>query len=158
MDIRLQKATPADAETLRAMQAEAFAPLLEKYQDRETSPALETTERILQRLQHPALDWYLLCAGDRCVGAIRVLRKENSVYRVGGLFVLPACQRRGYATAALAAVEARYPDALVWELDTIAQEAGNCRLYERIGYRRTGEASVVNERMTLVAYEKQVQK
>lgn len=41
-----------------------------------------------------------------------------------------------------------------WELDTILQEAQNCHLYEKMGYRQTGKTEVINERLTLVFYEK----
>ena len=40
-----------------------------------------------------------------------------------------------------------------WRLDTIKQETGNCHLYEKCGFVRTGEDIVVNEKMTLVDYE-----
>jgi len=39
-------------------------------------------------------------------------------------------------------------------LDTILEEAGNCHLYEKIGYMKTGKTEVINEKMTLVFYEK----
>ena len=41
-----------------------------------------------------------------------------------------------------------------WELDTILQEPKNCYLYEKMGYRQTGKKNVINERLTLVFYEK----
>ena len=41
-----------------------------------------------------------------------------------------------------------------WELDTILQEAGNCHLYEKMGYRQTGKTTVINDKMTLVFYQK----
>ena len=41
-----------------------------------------------------------------------------------------------------------------WELDTILQEPKNCHLYEKMGYRQTGRTEVINERLTLVFYEK----
>lgn len=34
------------------------------------------------------------------------------------------------------------------------EEKGNCRLYEKLGYRDTGKREIVNERMTLIYYEK----
>jgi hypothetical protein len=43
---------------------------------------------------------------------------------------------------------------VTWELNTILEETGNCRLYEKLGYRRTGEYERINERMTLVYYRK----
>lgn len=41
-----------------------------------------------------------------------------------------------------------------WELGTILQEAGNCYLYEKMGYRQTGCHTVIKENMTIVDYEK----
>jgi hypothetical protein len=39
-------------------------------------------------------------------------------------------------------------------LDTILQEKGNCHLYEKIGYKKTGKIEKINERMDIVYYEK----
>ena len=41
-----------------------------------------------------------------------------------------------------------------WMLDTILQEEGNCYLYEKLGYKRTGKIEHINERMDIVFYEK----
>lgn len=41
-----------------------------------------------------------------------------------------------------------------WALSTILQETGNCYLYEKTGYHRTGRTDTVNAHMTLVYYEK----
>ncbi len=47
-----------------------------------------------------------------------------------------------------------HPEVERWFLDTIQEEAGNCHLYEKIGYKKSGRTEVINERMTLVFYEK----
>ena len=41
-----------------------------------------------------------------------------------------------------------------WKLETILQEEGNCHLYEKLGYKRTGLVENINERMDIVYYEK----
>ena len=51
-------------------------------------------------------------------------------------------------------IERLHPDIERWFLDTIKEEAGNCHLYEKIGYKKTGKSEAVNEKMTLVFYEK----
>ena len=51
-------------------------------------------------------------------------------------------------------IEKLHPDIERWFLDTIKEEAGNCHLYEKIGYKKTGKSEAVNEKMTLVFYEK----
>ena len=51
-------------------------------------------------------------------------------------------------------MEKLYPDAILWKLDTIAQEEYLCRLYEKLGYRKTGKTETVQPGMDLVFYEK----
>lgn len=41
-----------------------------------------------------------------------------------------------------------------WTLSTIVQEEGNCYLYEKLGYKRTGRIEKINGRMDIVFYEK----
>lgn len=36
----------------------------------------------------------------------------------------------------------------------ILQEKGNCYLYEKMGYKATGKTEKINDKMTLVFYEK----
>jgi len=39
-------------------------------------------------------------------------------------------------------------------LDTILQEKSNCYLYEKIGYKKTGQIEKINENMDIIYYEK----
>jgi len=80
-------------------------------------------------------------------------REPGKRKRISPLFILPQHQGRGFAQQAILAAE-RLHGSHGWELDTIAQEAGNCHLYEKLGYRATGAATRINDRMTLILYEK----
>ena len=40
------------------------------------------------------------------------------------------------------------------DLNSILQESSNCYLYEKLGYRQTGKAEQINDKMTIVFYEK----
>ncbi len=51
-------------------------------------------------------------------------------------------------------MEGLYPSARRWRLDSIVQEEGNCRLYERIGYRAIGVIMRIKEGMDIAQYEK----
>ncbi|GIO39496.1 hypothetical protein J41TS12_43570 [Paenibacillus antibioticophila] len=62
--------------------------------------------------------------------------------------------RNDIAQKVFSIIEDMYNDARYWELDTILQEQGNCYLYEKLGYRRTGEIKQINDEMTIVSYEK----
>ena len=49
MAVTLKKATRGDIETIWKMQVEAFADLLDKYQDFDISPATESLEKIIAK-------------------------------------------------------------------------------------------------------------
>ena len=152
--VELQRITIEEAEPLWQMQKTCFAALLEAYQDYETNPAAEPLSRITERLMQPFTYYYWLTADGEKVGAIRIVDKQDGSRRkISPLFILPAHRRKGFAQAAIEAAE-RLHGAENWALSTILQEAGNCRLYEKAGYHRTGETLPVNENMTLVFYEK----
>ncbi len=153
--IELKKAEPQDCGAIHAMQVEAFAELLEKYRDTATSPGAEPLERIEARMAQDATDYYLILAKGHQIGAVRVQRLLENVCRVSPIFILPAFQGKGYAQAAMGALEEMYPHAEAWRLDTIREEAKLCHLYEKLGYRRTGQEEVLQPGMTIVYYEKQ---
>ncbi len=133
---------------------EAFSDLLEKYKDYDISPANEPMSRIMERLEQPFTYYYFIMDGDTAVGAVRVVdMKDGSPKRISPIFIMKEHRGKGFAKAAIKAVEELH-GADNWALDTILQEEGNCRLYEKMGYRRTGDTQVINERMTLVFYEK----
>ena len=41
-----------------------------------------------------------------------------------------------------------------WELETILTEKVSRHLYEKMGYRLSGETTIVNDKLTLVSYRK----
>ena len=152
--VRLRRADVQDAARILQMQKASFAPLLERYQDYDLNPANETADRVRARLMQPETYYYYIIADGEAVGAIRIVdAKDGSRKRISPLSVLPQHQNRGYAQAAIRAAE-RLHGAGNWELSTIMQEQGNCHLYEKMGYHRTGTPQIVNARMTLVQYEK----
>lgn len=155
MEIQLIRAGVEDAKELHAMQLEAFRELLEKYQDYDTSPGCEGVEKVEGRLKQDFTYYYFICRGVQRVGAIRIVDKkeEGKNKRISPLFVLPRFQGQGLGQRAIQLCEELH-GAAGWELDTILQEEKNCYLYEKMGYRRTGKTEVVNERLTLVFYEK----
>ncbi len=137
------------------MQVEAFAGHLETYRDYGTNPGAESIDRVRAKLEQDYTYFYYIVSDDGIrVGAIRVVdRNDGGRKRISPLFVLPAFQSRGYAQAAIREAE-RLHGADGWSLDTILQEPGNCHLYEKCGYHRTGRTTAVNEKLTLVFYEK----
>ena len=83
-----------------------------------------------------------------------VIRTEGERGHLDLLFVSPAVHSKGVGYAAWCEVERLHPEVEKWSLDTILEEPGNCHLYEKLGYRRTGKTEAIKKNMTLVFYEK----
>lgn len=156
MEISLSKAGLKEASIIHEMQIKAFMPLLNKYKDYETSPANQTVEQIEDRINQSYTDYYLIRGANIPVGAIRIVKKENKIYRVSPIFILPDFQGRGIAQKVFSMIEDRYSDARIWELATISEEQRNCYLYEKLGYRQKGDTKQINDKMTIVIYEKRM--
>lgn len=154
MNITLEKAAASDASAMLAMQQAAFLPLLEKYQDHATNPANEPLERILGRIGQPGSFYYKIMAQEKMVGAIRIKSDDGRRFWVSPLFIDPSYQGLGIAAAAMKQAELLHGEAVTWELATIVEEEGNCRFYEKLGYRSTGVAEQLNDRATLGYFKK----
>lgn len=154
MDIKLIRATIEDAQQLWEMQVKSFQRLLDKYQDYDTNPACESIDKMIGRLVQDETYYYFICMDDIKVGAIRVIDYQSeSNKRISPIFILPEYQNKGIAQIAIQLCEQihGYEN---WELDTILQEEGNCYLYEKMEYYRTGKTEKINDKLTLVFYEK----
>ncbi len=154
MNITLKRVDMNECKKLWKMQVEAFSELLEKYGDYDISPANEPVSRVRERLEQPFTYYYFIMWGDTAVGAVRVVdMKDGSRKRISPIFIMKEHRGKGFAQAAMRVAEELHGSDN-WCLDTILQEKGNCYLYEKMGYRRTGSTQVINDKMTIVFYEK----
>lgn len=153
--IELVKAGIDDLDTILQMQKDAFAELYAKYQDTETSPATEKYEDILFRFNQPETTYYFIMADNVKVGVVRVVdfKDGKKRKRISPIFIMPEFRNIGYAQKAIYEAE-RIHGEQNWKLDTILQEKGNCYLYEKLGYHQTGKTEQINDKMTIVYYEK----
>lgn len=157
--IKLKLVTEDEAECLHRLQVEAFMPLYEKYQDDDTSPAKESLKKVTEKIIDTNSDYYFVVFHGEKVGGVRVSRhKGEKVYKdvnwISPIFIIPEFQNKGIASTVIEQLFDTYPDTIEWRLDTIKQEKGNCHLYEKCDFVRTGEEIVVNKKMTLVKYVK----
>lgn len=155
MSIELVNAEFKDLNTILQMQKEAFAELYAKYQDTQTSPATEKYEDILFRFKQPETIYYFITTDSIKVGVIRVVDCKDSTTRkrISPIFIMPKYRNKGYAQQAIKEAE-RIHGKKHWKLDTILQEKGNCYLYEKLSYHQTGKTEQINNKMTIVYYEK----
>lgn len=157
--VELILATAEDAKLLHKLQTEAFMPLYEKYHDDETSLVKESLERITCKITEPNSEFYIIRFAGKNVGGIRIRRYEGNIKWkniswIYPIFVIPDFWNRGIAGEVIQRVFELYPETVIWKLDTIKQEKGNCHLYEKCGFVRVGAEHVVNEQMTLISYER----
>lgn len=154
--IELELITSGEAECLHKMQVEAFIALYEKYRDDITSPAKESLEKITQKIVEDNSDFYFILFNGKRVGGARVKwHNGRNVKWISPIFVIPQFQNKGIASAVIEQLFEMYSsDTIEWRLDTIKQEEKNCYLYEKCGFVRVGNKTVINEKMTLVEYTK----
>lgn len=154
MAVQLVRASADDAIEIHAMQIEAFAGLLETYRDYDTNPGAESVDKVKARLEQGWTYFYFIVADGEKIGAIRVVDPKNGdAKRISPLFIQPAYRNRGYAQQAIREAE-RLHGSENWSLGTIKQEKGNCHLYEKMGYHLSGTETIVNDKMTIIGYEK----
>ena len=152
--MQLVKADVKDCDKIWSMQIKAFTDLLEKYQDYETSPGNETKERVEARLLEDFTYFYYIFDGNDLVGTVRVVdKKDGSRKRVSPIFIMKEFRNKGLAQKTFEEIE-KIHGTDNWELATILQEVGNCHLYEKLGYKKTGVIENINEKMDIVYYEK----
>lgn len=158
MKLILQEASVSDAVAIHELQLAAFRPLLKKYRDYGTSPAREPLEKTIGRIKNPNSHYYMIMAENELAGAIHIVRKEtNGSLWISPIFINPDQQGKGIAQRAMLLAEQEFSSDKVWELSTLAEERGNCYLYEKLGYQRTGKEQKINDRATLLYYKKEME-
>lgn len=151
--IKLKKALLSDANELYDLQVSSFKALLEKYQDYDISPAAEKIEKTIRRLNEENSDYYFICLDNKNIGGIRIKHFET-LCQLKQTYILPKYQNNGYAKQAIILAESLYKNATKWELDTIKQEEKLCYLYEKMGYKKTGEEQPVKDGMDIISFVK----
>ena len=152
--IALKKASVDDADDLLALQKEVFMPLYKKYNDHETSPVTQTMERFSAKFKRG--DFFQILFDGELAGSVHVYEKSPGLMRLHIINILEKYHNKGIAQEVMKRLELMYPEADAWVLDTILTEERNCYLYEKMGYKRTGDAKVINNDMTIITYRKEL--
>lgn len=150
--IALKKASAADAEELLALQKEVFMPVYKKYNDHETSPVTQTLERFSAKFERG--EYFKILFEGKLAGSVHVYEKSPGLMRLHIINILEKYHNKGIAQEVMKRLELMYPEADAWELNTILTEERNCYLYEKMGYKQTGDAKVINKDLTIIGYRK----
>ncbi|MCM3567791.1 GNAT family N-acetyltransferase [Neobacillus mesonae] len=155
MDINITKSSMREAEILLKIQTEAFKGDLKKYKDYDSSPAAESLEFFIYRMNHSL--HYTIHMDGKIAGAICLVKMSDTHYYLFRIFLSPRYQNRGLGTKIMTKIERQFPKVKKWSLDTPKDNVRNRHFYEKFGYKQTGEVKV-NERLTLIQYEKKVKR
>lgn len=151
----IRRATPDDAPGILDCLRRAFEPYRESY----TAPAFTDTVLTPEALQKRQSEMRILVAADatnRIIGTI-AYKASTGEGHIRGMAVLPEHQGCGVARALLGQAESdlRALHCRSVTLDTTRPLSRAMRLYERSGFRRTGEiASFFG--MELFGYQKEL--
>lgn len=155
MEIELKRIEKHELKKAYKMHRKGFMPTFLKYRDWFYNPLFQNYTKIKQYYNHENMFMYFIICDSIEVGQIWIYIKEDSG-RLARLFVLKEHQNQGIATKAIKLAEEIFSDRQRWCLDTIKQEKNNCHLYEKSGYKQTGSEKIINKRMTIINYEKEI--
>jgi ribosomal protein S18 acetylase RimI-like enzyme len=118
-------------------------------------PVRETLDEV-RRLHEEGMRVFIAVVpsdgGERVVGTVRGLLRDDATVEIGRLAVDDEFLRRGIARALMLGLEAAFPNACRFELYTGSEATGPLALYAQLGYRIYAREHF--EEWTLVRLEK----
>lgn len=154
--IRIIKIRKSEIIKAWLLQRKGFKETLKKYKDYKTSPATEGFISFYHKFTNQSADNYWVFYNNKIAGAICIVAKPNCMW-ISRFYILPEFRNKGIGQQVLPLAEGVYPDAKRWRLDTIFEEKNNIHLYKTLGYREYGERKTVNDKMTLINFQKEIE-
>ena len=137
-DLRFLPAVTADAPELARVAARSFAEDVPLFG--EVPPGMDREEYHARLIRDGRT--VKLMIGEATVGGLVLFGEEGGSIRIHVVYVDPAWQDRGIGRQALAWIEAEYPEAACFELETPQVKARNLHLYLDAGYAPCGSRTV----------------
>jgi GNAT superfamily N-acetyltransferase len=149
MDVRIERADPADAGEILTLQRAAYVSEAQLHGDPFLPPLVESLDQVRATISRSLVLKAVLptTAGTRLAGSVRG-RFQDRTCLVGRLVVAPDLQRQGIGRALMSALEeeaAGLADACVLFTGHLSEV--NLRLYRRIGYAETHRERVADHLM-----------
>lgn len=154
--VRFEKMTIEDLEEHMDLQKKSFLPLLEKYQDDKINPANITKEEMIRRIEDTQGIYLKVIVDNLSVGGVYAYESNNETKEMcmSTIYISPYMQGQHLAQKALEYLESLFSDIKNWWLEVPKDESKNRHIYEKFGYKDTGEKIIVNDRLTLLIYKK----
>ena len=155
MNITIENAVADDAESLTAIQKQAFERLYQIYKD-EANPYLRGSDEIKHHIENGTRDIYKIFADDMLCGGIAIRNKGDGEYYLNRVYISPQLQGKSVGRKAIELCENYYPNAKRWTVDFPADQLANKKCYEYSGYYDTGLREKLSDKLTLAFYEKAI--
>jgi GNAT superfamily N-acetyltransferase len=154
--IALELAAPQDADVLTALQTRTFDHDSRQHGhgERGGPPGYDSADWQIKSMRQGT--YYKILEDGALIGGAIIFDQGGGHIYLGRIYLAPECQNRGVGAQALALLEAEYPSARRWTLDTPTWALRNQHFYERQGYVKVGEGAIPGEDFGLVLYEKRV--
>lgn len=153
MTITFARATPADAETLVAVQIASFHNDAVIYPGVAVDgpPGYDSVATALQKINEA--EYFKILADDQIIGGMVIYIEGEGHYHLDLIYLHPDFHNQGIGTQAMHFIEQLYP-ATKWTLHTPKYALRNQHFYEKFGYIKVGEEE--HPDIILYAYEKHV--
>ena len=141
-----------EAEILSAIQKRAFFNDMQKYNDK-MNPYNETLDRLKEKIDN--FIYFSLYLDGKIIGGADIRKRSETHYRLNRIYIDPEYHNRGYGFNAIKLIEAYFPQAKKWDLDTPHLSFANHHLYEKLGYCKISEHKI-SDRLVLFDYIKEM--
>jgi len=149
----IQRSSKHEASVLLDIQKEAFQEDLIKYEDYETSPVNEPIERLIKKIE--LFIHYTIWIDGKIAGGADIRDMSEGRYRLNRIFLSERYQNKGFGTEIINLIEAEFPLAKEWTLDTPHLNTRNHHFYEKLGYKREAQHQI-NSKLILIDYVKKI--
>jgi ribosomal protein S18 acetylase RimI-like enzyme len=153
MGLKIEKTKINEVHELLAIQKKAFRPDLKKYKDYKTNPASEEVDFLIYRINHSM--HYTIFIDGTIAGGICIIKRSDTHFRLFRIFISPEYQNKGLGSNIISKMESTFPKVKTWSLNTPKDNRRNRHFYEKLGYKKNGEAKI-NDRLTLIEYKKKI--
>lgn len=150
MNVRFEKATINDAETLIEVRNKSFYEDYIKYGE---CPGYNISKEDMANSILNRIAYKIIC-DNQVVGNISIRDNKDGTYYIGCICVIPDYENKGIGQRAIRFIESEFPDASVWTLQTPADKERNHYFYKKMGYTIVKE--FIEGSVKLVEFKKKI--
>ncbi|MEH6908438.1 GNAT family N-acetyltransferase [Neobacillus drentensis] len=151
MEVSIKKTKLDEIEDLLAIQKDVFAEDYALYEDHDSTPVNETTEKLIENIER--FFHFTIWLDNDIIGAIDIRPLADKRLRLSKLFLRNEYQNKGLGSKIFQLMESEFPLIKDWSLYTPYLNKRNHHFYEKLGYKKIGEVQVT-EKLQLFKYEK----